>query len=68
MTSEVLQAWFVMLQDEASAGRVVVALRPFLRFSRRIDRQLKGLEKRAFASMPQLKKRKRPLGRTSKQA
>jgi hypothetical protein len=58
VTSEVPQAWFVMLQDEASAGRVLVPLRPFLKFSRRMDRQLKGLEKRTLAAIPQLKKRK----------
>jgi hypothetical protein len=58
VTSEVPQAWFVMLQDEASAGRVLVPLRPFLKFSRRMDRQLKGLEKRLLAEMPQLRHRK----------
>ena len=57
MTSEVPQAWFVMLQDEASAGRVLVPLRPFLKFSRRMDKQLRGLEKQIFAAMPQLKRR-----------
>jgi len=58
VTSEVPQAWFVMLQDEASAGRVLVPLRPFLKFSRRMDRQLKGLEKQMLAAVPQLAKRK----------
>lgn len=65
MTSEVPQAWFVMLQDEASAGRVIVPLRPFLRFSRRMDKQLKGLEKRTLAAIPQLNKRKANQGRKS---
>ena len=65
MTSEVPQAWFVMLQDEASAGRVIVPLRPFLRFSRRMDKQLKGLEKRTLAAIPQLGKRKANQGRKS---
>jgi len=58
VTSEVPQAWFVMLQDEASAGRVLVPLRPFLKFSRRMDRQLKGLEKKALQAIPQLSRRK----------
>jgi hypothetical protein len=65
VTSEVPQAWFVMLQDEASAGRVLVPLRPFLRFSRRLDRQLKGLEKQTLKSIPQLTKRKANQSRKS---
>ena len=68
MTSEVPQAWFVMLQDEASAGRVLAPLRPFLKFSRRMDRQLKKLEKRILAAVPQLAKRKANQSRISKQA
>jgi len=47
-----------MLQDEASAGRVLVPLRPFLKFSRRMDRQLKSLEKQTLEAVPQLAKRK----------
>ncbi len=57
VTSEASQTWFVLLQDEASAGRVIVPLRPFLKFSRRMDRQLKRLEKQTFQSMPQLQQR-----------
>jgi hypothetical protein len=59
------QAWFVMLQDEASAGRVLAPLRPFLKFSRRMDRQLKGLEKRVLAAVPQLERRKSKSGKRS---
>jgi hypothetical protein len=57
VTSEAPQAWFVMLQDEAAAGRVVVPLRPFLKFSRRMDKQLARLEKRIRKQMPQLARR-----------
>jgi hypothetical protein len=46
-----------MLQDEAAAGRVVVPLRPFLKFSRRMDNQVKRLEKQILKGMPQLKRR-----------
>jgi len=57
VTSEAPQAWFVMLQDEAAAGRVVVPLRPFLRFSRRMDKQLGRLERRIREEIPQLARR-----------
>lgn len=46
-----------MLQDEAAAGRVLVPLRPFLKFSRRMDKQVKRLEKKILKGMPQLKMR-----------
>lgn len=57
MTSEAPQAWYVMLQDEAAAGRIVVPLRPYLKFSRRLDLQLVKLEKRIWLQFPQLTKR-----------
>ena len=57
MTSEAPQAWFVMLNDEAAAGRVVVPLRPFLKFSRRMDKQIARLERRIREEIPQLKRR-----------
>lgn len=57
MTSEAPQTWFVMLQDEASAGRIVVPLKPYLKFSRRLDLQLTKLEKHISRTMPQLAKR-----------
>jgi len=57
VTSEAPQAWFVMLRDEAAAGRVVVPLRPFLKFSRRLDKQLGRLERRMAKEIPQLKRR-----------
>jgi hypothetical protein len=57
-----------MLQDEASAGRVLVPLRPFLRFSRRIDKQLQRLEKQVLSEIPQLAKRKANQGRRSSPA
>ena len=57
MTSEAPQAWFVMLNDEAAAGRVVVPLRPFLKFSRRMDKQIARLERRIRDEIPQLTRR-----------
>jgi hypothetical protein len=52
-----------MLQDEAAGGRVVVRLRPFLRYSRRMDKQLTRLERRICEAMPQLSRRRRPAQR-----
>jgi len=57
VTSEAPEKWFVMLQDEASAGRVVAPLRPFLKFSRRMDKQIARLERRIRAEIPQLGRR-----------
>jgi hypothetical protein len=65
VTSDAPQTWFVMLQDEASAGRLVVPLRPFLRFSRKMDNQLGRLERRIVKSIPQLKRRHVEGGRMS---
>ena len=57
VTSQAPQAWFVMLKDEAAAGRVIVPLRPFLKFSRKLDKQLGRLEKRICSEIPQLARR-----------
>jgi hypothetical protein len=57
VTSQAPEVWFVMLQDEASAGRIVVPLKPFLRFHRRMTRQLARLEHRIFRAIPQLSRR-----------
>jgi len=57
VTSSAPKKWLVMLADEASAGRVVVPLRRFLSFSRRMDKQLGRLERRMFKAMPQLERR-----------
>jgi hypothetical protein len=46
-----------MLKDEAAAGRVIVPLKPFLKFSRKIDKQLLRLEKRICQEIPQLARR-----------
>jgi hypothetical protein len=46
-----------MLTDEASAGRVVVPLRRFLTFSRRIDKQLGRLERKVLKEIPQMGRR-----------
>jgi hypothetical protein len=58
VTSDAQEAWYVMLQDEAAAGKVIVPLKPFLRFSRRMDKQLAKLQRRMEKEIPQLTKRK----------
>jgi hypothetical protein len=57
VTSEAPQTWFVMLQDEASAGHIMVPLRPFLKFSRRMDVGLRRLELQICEAIPQLGRR-----------
>ena len=57
MTSNAPQAWYVMLQNEAAAGKVIVPLKPFLRFSKRMDKQLARLERRMQKKVPQLARR-----------
>jgi len=57
VTSDAPQAWYVMLQNEAAAGKVIVPLKPFLRFSKRIDKQLARLERRIRKEVPQLARR-----------
>jgi len=65
VTSEAPQVWYVMLRDEEAAGKVIVPLKPFLRFSRRIDKQIKTLEKKIRAACPQLARRGQLDRRTS---
>jgi hypothetical protein len=57
VTSDAPQTWFVMLRDEEAAGKVIVPLKPFLRFSRRMDKQIKRLERRIRKQCPQLARR-----------
>ena len=47
----------VLLSDEEAAGRILVELRPFVRFSRKIDRQLARLQRRILKKYPQLLQR-----------
>ena len=47
----------VLLSDEEAAGRILVELRPFVRFSRKIDRQLARLQRRILKNYPQLLQR-----------
>jgi hypothetical protein len=54
-----------MLQDEAAAGRVIAPLRPFLKFNRKMDKQLGRLERRMLKEMPQLARRAMLRGRRS---
>jgi len=57
VTSNASEMWLVMLADEASAGRVVVPLRRFLTFSRRMDKQIGRLERKILKEIPQLRRR-----------
>ena len=57
MTSQAPEQWFVMLRDEAAAGKVIVPLKPFLRFNKRMAKQVAKLERRICKSMPQLARR-----------
>jgi hypothetical protein len=57
VTSDAPQVWYVMLKDEEAAGKVIVPLKPFLRFSRRMDKQLTKLERRLHKQFPQLRQR-----------
>jgi len=57
VTIEVPDQWFVMLRDEAAAGKVIVPLKPFLRFNKKMARQVAKLERRIRKSMPQLVRR-----------
>jgi hypothetical protein len=57
VTSDAPQVWYVMLKDEEAAGKVIVPLKPFLRFSRRMDKQLTKLERRLRKQIPQLRRR-----------
>lgn len=56
---------YVLLTDEEAAGRVIVELDAFVRFNRRISRQLAKLERRTFKRYPHLLQRGamgRPVG------
>ncbi|HZN35127.1 MAG TPA: hypothetical protein VFB80_14965 [Pirellulaceae bacterium] len=57
MTSDAPQTWFVMLRDEEAAGKVIVPLKPFLRFSRKMDKQIARLERQLRKRYPQLGRR-----------
>ena len=57
VTSQAPGQWFVMLRDEAAAGKVIVPLKPFLRFNNRMAKQVAKLERRIRKSVPQLAKR-----------
>jgi hypothetical protein len=57
VTSDAPQVWYVMLKDEEAAGKVIVPLKPFLRFGRRMDKQLSKLERRLRKQIPQLRRR-----------
>ena len=57
MTSQAPEQWFVMLRDEAAAGKVIVPLKPFLRFNKKMAKQVARLERRIRKSMPQLARR-----------
>jgi hypothetical protein len=48
---------YVLLRDEEAAGRVIVELGSFVRFSRRMDKQLARLQRRMLKKYPQLLQR-----------
>ena len=45
---------YVLLRDEESAGRIIAPLGAFVRFNRRIDKQLARLERQTLKKIPQL--------------
>jgi hypothetical protein len=57
VTGNVPDTMYVLLRDEEAAGRIVVELRPFIRFSHRMDKQLARLERKALKNYPQLLQR-----------
>lgn len=54
MTESAPDTYFVLLHNEAAAGRIVAPLNAFVRFNRKIDKQLRRLERRMLRQMPQL--------------
>jgi hypothetical protein len=57
VTIQVPDQWFVMLRDEAAAGKVIVPLKPFLRFNSKMTKRIARLERRVRKSVPQLARR-----------
>lgn len=45
---------YVLLRDEEAAGRIIAPLSAFVRFNRKIDKQLIKLERRTLKKIPQL--------------
>ena len=48
-----------MLQDEASAGKVIVPLKPFLRFSRKLDKAIRKWERGFLNAHPEMTRRRK---------
>lgn len=57
MTGNAPDTLFVLLADEEAAGRIVARLDAFVRFNRRIDKQLTRFERRTLKKIPQLRSR-----------
>jgi hypothetical protein len=57
VTGNAPQTLYVLLKDEEAAGRVIVELDAFVRFNRRMNKQLSKLERRVFRRYPQLLQR-----------
>lgn len=57
MTGNAPETLYVLLQDEEAAGRIIVELEGFIRFNRKIDKQLVRLERRTLRKFPQLRHR-----------
>ena len=54
MTGNAPDTLYVLLTDEEAAGRIVARLEAFVRFNRRIDKQLVRFERRTLKKIPQL--------------
>ena len=67
VTGDAPDTMYVLLSDERAAGRVVAELGSFVRFSRRMDKQLARLERRTLKKYPQLLQRA-VFGRPQRQA
>jgi hypothetical protein len=59
VTGKAPDTLYVLLRDEEAAGRVVVELGAFVRFSRKFDKQLARLERQMLQRYPKLRKRGR---------
>ena len=57
VTGNAPETMYVLLRDEEAAGRIIVELGSFVRFNRRLDKQLARLERRTLRKYPQLLQR-----------
>ena len=57
MTGSTPDTLYVLLRDEEAAGRIVVKLNAFVRFSLKMDKRLAKLERQMLRRYPQLLQR-----------